>query len=328
MLLHTELNTELIHKWKQFIEKHPERNIFQDYEFYCFLNNSKEYSPGIIICEENEEVVGCLVWYTNVIKRFIKRNIIIGGPLIAGNNPEFLKQLLLKYSKNVGRKVLYTEIRNQFLMDEKFVKTFVDHNFIWEDHLNIHIDLQDNDSFKRISKNKKRNLTKSLNKGVIYSEIKSLEKFKQATILISESYKRINLPCPDQIFFINAYEKLAPTGILRSFIAEYENCIIGVRLELVYNNTVFDWYAGDDKNHSNKYPNDGIILNLLDVFKNEGYKTFDFGGAGKPNIAYGVRDYKLNFGGTLLNPGRFNNSSYRVLFGLFKILLKIRKKFF
>ena len=53
----------------------------------------------------------------------------------------------------------------------------------------------------------------------------------------------------------------------------------------------------------------------------------DFMGAGKPNIEYGVRDYKLRFGGELKEDGRFTvifkPMMYR--FGLFalKILSKL-----
>ena len=36
-----------------------------------------------------------------------------------------------------------------------------------------------------------------------------------------------------------------------------------------------------------------------------GCHTFDFGGAGKPGVSYGVKDYKLKFGGELVNFGRF-----------------------
>ena len=35
-----------------------------------------------------------------------------------------------------------------------------------------------------------------------------------------------------------------------------------------------------------------------------GCHTFDFGGAGKPNKEYGVREFKRQFGGALVNYGR------------------------
>jgi len=36
-----------------------------------------------------------------------------------------------------------------------------------------------------------------------------------------------------------------------------------------------------------------------------GYKYFDFGGAGKPDENYGVRDYKMKFGGELITTYRY-----------------------
>jgi lipid II:glycine glycyltransferase (peptidoglycan interpeptide bridge formation enzyme) len=36
----------------------------------------------------------------------------------------------------------------------------------------------------------------------------------------------------------------------------------------------------------------------------EQYRVYDFGGAGKPDEEYGVRDFKAKFGGDLVNFGR------------------------
>jgi serine/alanine adding enzyme len=36
-----------------------------------------------------------------------------------------------------------------------------------------------------------------------------------------------------------------------------------------------------------------------------GYRLYDFGGAGKPGEVYGVRDFKAKFGGRLVEYGRF-----------------------
>ena len=36
-----------------------------------------------------------------------------------------------------------------------------------------------------------------------------------------------------------------------------------------------------------------------------GYTTYDFGGAGKPDEEYGVRDFKAKFGGKLVHLGRY-----------------------
>ena len=50
-----------------------------------------------------------------------------------------------------------------------------------------------------------------------------------------------------------------------------------------------------------------------------GFNQFDFGGAGKPNQHYGVRDYTLKFGGKLVNFGRYEIVHKKHLFKIGKI---------
>ena len=57
-------------------------------------------------------------------------------------------------------------------------------------------------------------------------------------------------------------------------------------------------------------------------------KMVDFMGAGKPNEDYGVRDFKLQFGGELVEHGRYNNifnpSLYKIGVLGIKIMSKIK----
>ena len=46
------------------------------------------------------------------------------------------------------------------------------------------------------------------------------------------------------------------------------------------------------------------MWHILEWGANHAYKIYDFGGAGKPDEEYGVRDFKAKFGGTLVNYGR------------------------
>ena len=62
--------------------------------------------------------------------------------------------------------------------------------------------------------------------------------------------------------------------------------------------------------------------------KKEGYKFFDFGGAEKPDVPYGIRDYKIQFGGKLVNYSRYNLVKNPIKMKLaetgFKIYQKVR----
>ena len=81
--------------------------------------------------------------------------------------------------------------------------------------------------------------------------------------------------------------------------------LIGVRLELCYKGLIYDWYAGSDDQFKNRYPNDFLPFHILFWGKENGFDKFDFGGAGKPDKPYGVREHKLKFGGELVNFGRY-----------------------
>jgi lipid II:glycine glycyltransferase (peptidoglycan interpeptide bridge formation enzyme) len=51
----------------------------------------------------------------------------------------------------------------------------------------------------------------------------------------------------------------------------------------------------------------------------QGYSRYDFGGAGWPNVPYGVRDFKAKFGGDLVCYGR-----YRKVYSRWKMALAER----
>ena len=51
-------------------------------------------------------------------------------------------------------------------------------------------------------------------------------------------------------------------------------------------------------------PNELVIWHILEWGANNGYRLYDFGGAGRPGEAYGVRDFKAKFGGQLVQFGR------------------------
>jgi len=51
-------------------------------------------------------------------------------------------------------------------------------------------------------------------------------------------------------------------------------------------------------------PNEFIIWEVIKWGAENGYRVLDFGGAGKPDEDSGVRDFKLKFGGDLIEYGR------------------------
>ncbi len=74
---------------------------------------------------------------------------------------------------------------------------------------------------------------------------------------------------------------------------------------LLYKRSVFDWYACSKSDYLKLYPNEMIVWHILNWAIENGFHSFDFGGAGKPDEDYGVRDFKARFSGRLVDYGRY-----------------------
>ena len=71
------------------------------------------------------------------------------------------------------------------------------------------------------------------------------------------------------------------------------------------------------------FPTHLAILAALDFAVENNFPMVDFMGAGKPGVEYGVRQYKLGFGGELVEQGRFLKVLNPTLYFLGKIGLKV-----
>ena len=101
------------------------------------------------------------------------------------------------------------------------------------------------------------------------------------------------------------------------------NFVLDGKGKITFKDTIYDFYAGSKVKFYNKYPNDLIPWEVFKWGKENNYKVFDFGGAGKPGVPYGVRDYKLKFGGELVNFGRFEKVNKPLLMKLGKTGLNL-----
>ena len=320
--------------WDEFVLNHPYGTIFQSSNYYEIIKKTKNWNPSLyLIFLEGEIVASLLVVvqkeYRGLLGYLSSRAIIWGGPLIKNNDLSIFEFLMDFAVKDIQAKSIYIQFRNLFNVQD-YNKSFKKYGFYKEDHLNILIDLSNPFEyiFDNFHKSKKRNFTKSINKGVIFKEITDRDHIQESYNLILNTYSRILLPIPHISHFF-ALSDLIDKEICKFFAVYYENIIIGVRIELLYNGIVYDYYAGNDETHSNKYPNDFLIANILKWGSENKYKTFDFGGAGKPDVPYSVRDHKLKFSKNLVQFGRYTRINKRVLYYFaifgFNLWKKIRK---
>ena len=92
---------------------------------------------------------------------------------------------------------------------------------------------------------------------------------------------------------------------------------------------MYEWFAcGRDGEWKTIFPSTLATYSGIRYAAEHGCARFDMMGAGKPDEAYGVRDFKAKFGGKEVEHGRFLCITKPVLYQIGKLgvaILKMRK---
>jgi serine/alanine adding enzyme len=298
-------------QWEKFVYDHPQGNVFQTPQMYAAYYAAKNYQPIIVACYEKDSLVGILLAviqkeYKGFLGKLSARSIIWGGPLIKNMDINILKIILNSYDNITKKKAIYSQFRN--LTDLNMAKpVFANAGYQYEEHLNILVDLKmsEEELWKSIHSKRRNEIRRADKEKTDFSVHQDESALKNGYKILNEVYKFAKLPIPDISLFQNLLSQSTKDFGLKIFAANNQNRMIGVMFVLIYKNRIYDWYAGSYRETLDKYPNDLIPWEVMKWGKANGVEILDFGGAGKPNIPYGVRDYKLKFGGELVNFGRY-----------------------
>lgn len=305
--------------WKTFVETHPKGNVFQTPQMFDVYQQTPGYLQQVIALEQDKQMVGLMMWVVmrekGVKARFSARSIIQGAPLAKDDKPEYIIAMLEAYEKLRDKGVIYTQVRNHFEM-LTVNDAFQQCGYRFESHLNFIITLDnEEDVWNRIGKGRIKQIKKAQKNG-LYVDVYEPgqitdELIAQGYEVIRSVYQRAGLPLTDlaQIQATNE-QKLLVMFVVRN--AEGE--MLGCRFGLLYRDSIYGWYAGSYSQYYSLFPNDILIWETLRWGICKGYKTFDYGGAGEPNKPYGVRAFKQQMGGTLVNFGRYEKIHRPALF--------------
>jgi hypothetical protein len=316
-------------KWSDFVQSHPDGNIFQTPEFVSFISEIPQYFPVVIgALREDGSIAGILCGVLQKENGFIKRLfssrlIVWGGPVTAGHDQQVADLLLRELISRYAGKCIYMEFRNLFAMNG-IKDTFQNKGFQFSDHLNYIIPTTEKDQTTRqISSGKTRQIKKSLKNGARILEEVSIEQVRQFYQILVTLYKtKVGKPLPTWEFFERFYYH---PELGRYLLIESGGAIIGGIMCPVYKNeTIYEWYvAGEDGRHEGIYPSILATWAPINYALEKGIKQFDFMGAGKPGADYGVREFKSTFGGELVSFGRYNRINNQLLYFIGKTGLAI-----
>jgi serine/alanine adding enzyme len=295
--------------WELFIARHPHGNIFQSPAMYALYRSINTYQPGVLALQDGKGHVKGILLY-NIIhepgkkKFFSYRSIIMGGPLVENDEEEAMLALLNAYVKKIRTtKAIYTQVRNLRVSDHWSV--FKAAGFRYSDHLNVCIDLSKTEAQLIQDMHKKRysNIKRAIKKNCVVKVPDANIDMNEVVRLMHKTYLRINMPRPPAELFLNATQYLKDQVILGA--AYYDDIMIACRMYVLFNGTMYDWYAGSDLQYKHLLPNDLLPWESMQWGKANHMRVYDFAGAGNPQKPYGVREYKTRFGGELVNPGRY-----------------------
>lgn len=293
--------------WQMLVEQSPYATWFQTSEAYQFYaSNPKEMIPFAYGIERDGElrvvVVGYVTKEKSALKQFFtRRAIIIGGPLIGEHTTESdVEQLLRVTASELKSQAIYIETRN-FHDYSRWKSVFESNGFAYQPHLNIQVACT---ATHTMSEQRNRQVKKAMKNGVKIVEPQSEQEICDWYQILRQLYRqKVRTPLWSEEFFLQFYRN----GVGKYLLVKYEGKVIGGMMCPVFaDRAIYEWYVcGLDETYKEQYPSVMATYAAIEYAKQNGILLFDFMGAGVPNKPYGVRDFKREFGGELIEYGRY-----------------------
>ena len=331
MTLQTQYSQINLAAWEELLKKTPVASWFQTPEAYCFFDSLSFMESFIVAVTEDDRLLGLTVGYVQGdggrLKQMLShRAIIIGGPLLADDiSNEALSFLLNSLRKQLNQRCIYIETRN--LNDySHWRETFESCGFQYVSHLNFHQDTYSIEAVdKMLSRTRKRHIHVGLRDGATIGQATNIEEVEALYDILCDLYhNKVKKPLLPKEFFV----KLAELSSARILTVKYGGKVIGGMAYVEISGKVgYEWYVcGMDDTYKNLYPSELATYAGLQYAARSGCARFDFMGAGKPDVPYGVRDFKALFGGQLVEHGRFLHVCKPLLYNIGKTTISLIEK--
>lgn len=299
--------------WQQFVEHNPQSSIFHTPEMFRVFAKTDNHQPDLWATVDDRGQIFALFLPVRItvlggLLRHVTTRAVVYGSALCAPQPEgtaALATLLRTYNRSVQGSVLFTELRNVTEIDD-LQPVLTACGYRYEEHLNFLIDLTHPPAeiWNNIRSNARRNIRKAQREGVRIEEVENLNTLPVAYEVLQAVYRRIQVPLPDFSLFKSVFAVLYPQGMVRILLAKVNGVTVGALTLLLHKGVMTYWYTGVLKEYAAYRAGDLLVWHALELGMESGCHLFDFGGGGRPDEKYGVRDFKAKFGGELVNYGR------------------------
>ncbi|MBO7502448.1 MAG: GNAT family N-acetyltransferase [Paludibacteraceae bacterium] len=351
MLVQTTYNAIDCAQWEDLVSKSRTGSWFQSPEAYTFFASQKDAMEPFVVGVQNTEYgiqstdrfadrvqklrgvcVGYVTKEKSGIKQFFTRRAIIQGGVCVAEDAtnEEVSALLTALRAELAHKCIYIEMRN-FEDYSKWKETFEQAGFAYQKHLNFHFDCTDKERiWSGLSETRRRQIRKSEKKKVTIEreDAVSEKDIRDWYRILEHLYRtRVKRPVFKEAFFLDAYRQ----GVAKYLLVKYEGKVIGGMMIVVKgegSGCVYEWYiCGMDGEYKDQYPSVVAMYGAMEYANAHHLARLDVMGAGQPDVPYGVRDFKAEFGGAeaLVEYGRFLYVANPLLYKLGTLGVKIQK---
>ena len=342
ILSYEEIDKE---EWSRLVKTSATGTWFQTPEAYCFYESMPEFFRPFVVAVErvndltNERTLrGVCVGYVtkekNAIKQyFTRRAIIIGGPCLADDCSmdeaetlmEAVCQQLVIGNWSLVNAPIYIETRN-FNDYSRWKDAFEKAGFEYQKHLNFHVDTSTPEVVEsNLGKSRKRDIRTTIREGVTIVESPTEKQVTEYYVILDNLYRtRVKTPLFPLSFFLT----FRSHKDARFLLTELNGKIVGGTVCVAQEGKcLYEWFAcGEDGVYPHVFPSCYATYVGIRYAAEHNMPRFDMMGAGKPDEAYGVRDFKAKFGGKEVEHGRFLCVTKPMLYKIGAVGVKILKK--
>ena len=319
-------------QWSELVQMSETGTWFQSpeaYDFYASLPELME--PFAYAAEESGELRAVCVGYVtkerSAIKQFFtRRAIIIGGVVMAANYAKEDIILLSNYiRKDLEQKSIYIETRN-FNDFSPWKEAFETAGFTYQPHLNFHFDCSDREAmWTGLSETRKRQIHKAQKNGVVIEEAQTEQEVVDWYAILLDLYRRkVKTPLFPLSFFLAFFRQKRGIYLL---VKSEGKVIGGIMCPIKEEQCIYEWFVcGMDSSYKSLSPSVMATWAAMEYAHTHQLPRFDIMGAGEPGVPYGVRDFKAEFGGKLVEHGRFIHICKPSLYRLGTCVVKFLKR--
>ena len=321
-------------KWLDFVAGHDYGSFFHTPEAFSLYQTLGE--AGVIaMLDEAGDVHGVCVYFRqrfgpSFLGKLFTRTIVYGNIPVSNRSID-LTGTILESLNTKSKNSVYIEIRNLQPSQENDIYNL--QGFLYKPHLNIvnHLESTQAELFEKLTSSRQRGVKKAMKFNFSFDCLQepSEELLLNGYELIKSTYHRIKLPYPgiESFQFINT--GLPGESRLFFTLKDENEELCAFLVGFVFRKSFYGYYMGSktDSEFLNKRPLDLFYWEIIKSLNEKGFQKFDWMGAGAPDEDYGVRDFKKQYGGELIETGRYVRINkpfrYRLIFGILKKLYRI-----